>query len=219
MDLHQQAVQDVECVLAQYTSWLSAFRGCLDVAVQEAGGYWEDPQPDFRIMDACTRMGHVRAFAGGLTAKLPQCKPRLDLKVVSFSGLHLYTQDGQRIRTRTHPKNAKTGLPMRVVQRGARLTLFGPEAAPEPYEISVLLSVDLRTKTLACASLAAVDWGEDDKGRAIYHEVEIPPPPVFGVGSSSGDGSPPKPHGPSVLDDDFRDLLGAGEEVVGTDPA
>jgi hypothetical protein len=90
----------------------------------------------------------------------------------------------------------------------------------ESYEISVLLDFDLGTKTLYMASLAAIDWGEDNKGRQIYYEEEIPPPAVTGFDDPDPGVRPGgRPPGESLLLDDFKDLLGNGEGVAGTDPA
>lgn len=219
MNLHKQAEEDVERILARYGTWLSGFRGCLDRGVQEAGGYWEDPNVDFRLMDPCTRSGHVRAYAGGLAVKLPDGEAALRLKIVSFSGLHLFTSDGQRIRTRTRPRNTKTGLPMRVGKSWADSPLWGHDPSAQPYEISVLVDIDMRTKTLAMASLAAIDWGEDDKGREIYYEQEISAPPLAGMGDSGSGGLPVRPNPSGPLDDDFADYLGEGDDSVGSNPA
>lgn len=92
--------------------------------------------------------------------------------------------------------------------------LFGPT-----YEISILMDIDLGTKTLRKASLAAMDWGEDDKGREIYYEEEIPAPPMAGLGGSGPDGTMPGPGSGGSLDDDFGDLLNEDGEDTGTDPA
>lgn len=114
MDLHRQAREHVRRVLGAHGTWLSAYRGCLDLGVQEAGGYWEIPNVDFVSIDACVRTGHVRQFAAGLLGKLTGHESPLRVRVVSFAGLHLYTPDGQRIRTRSRPRSSKTGLPMRA---------------------------------------------------------------------------------------------------------
>jgi hypothetical protein len=97
--------------------------------------------------------------------------------------------------------------------------LWGYDPSAQPYEISVLLDIDLRTKTLAMASLAAMDWGEDDKGREIYFELEIPAPPMTGFGDTGADESPVPPGSGPLPQDDFGDLLNEGEEDVGSDPA
>ncbi len=221
VNLHHPGREDVQRILANHGPWLRRYRGCLDHFVQEVGGYWEEPgHPDFMDVDACVRTGHVRALAGPVVRQWPTDRTSLRLKIVSFSGLHLYTPDGQRIRTRTRPRNIKTGLPMRMTKKTGTYPLWGHDPLAQPYEISVLLDIDLRTKTLFKASLAAMDWGEDDKGREIYYEEEIPPPAVTGFDDSGPDGSPGG-HGSgsgSPLDD-FKDLLGDGEEVAGPDPA
>ncbi len=66
MNLYTQAATHLQSVLAQYLTNLSAVRGYLDSAVQEAGGYWEKPNTDLRLLDPCTRGGHIRALAGAL---------------------------------------------------------------------------------------------------------------------------------------------------------
>lgn len=93
-------------------------------------------------------------------------------------------------------------------------TLFGPA-----YEISVLIDIDPGTKTLRKASLAALDWGEDDKGREIYYEEEIPPAPMASFGGSGLGGMMPGPSSGALADDDFSDFLDEEEEDTGTDPA
>ena len=93
-------------------------------------------------------------------------------------------------------------------------TLFGPA-----YEISVLIDIDLGTKALRKASLAALDWGEDDKGREIYYEEEIPPSPMTSFGGSGLGGIMPGPGSGTPTDDDFSDFLDEGREETGTDPA
>jgi hypothetical protein len=93
--------------------------------------------------------------------------------------------------------------------------LFGP-----PYEISVLLDIDLGTKTLRKASLVAIDWGEDDKGREMYYEEGIPAPPMASSGGSGLGGLTPRPgSGGPPVDDDFSDFLDEEGEDTGTDPA
>jgi hypothetical protein len=75
-----------------------------------------------------------------------------------------------------------------------------------PYEVSVLMDIDLGTKTLQKASVAAIDWGEDDKGREVVDD--------------SGLGGPiPRPDSGGSLVDDFSDLLDEEGEDTGTDPA
>ena len=224
MDLHRQGRNDVQRLLAVHGSWLSRYRGCLDQAVQEAGGYWEAPDhPDFVAVDPCIRTGHIRALAGAVVSRWPARQASLRLKITSFCGLHLYTPAGQRIRTRTRPRNTKTGLPMRAPKEEwvSGPPLWGYDPIAQPYEVSVLLDIALGTKTLYMASLAAIDWGEDDKGREIYYEEEIPPPVAAGFDDSGPDGSQGGPGSGlnSPLDDDFNDLLGDGEEVAGPDPA
>lgn len=220
MNLHDQGRQDVQEILAAYGRWLSRFRGCLDQSVQEVGGYWEAPDhPDFAALDSCVRTGHVRALAAADVTRWSAQKASLRLKITSFCGLHLYTQEGQRIRTRTRPRKLKTGQSMRAAAEQWVCDPLWGDPAVESYEISVLLDIDLGTKTLYKASLAAIDWGEDNKGKQIYYEEEIPPPATTGFDDLDPDARPGGPlRGPSLLDD-FKDLLGSGEGVVGTDPA
>jgi hypothetical protein len=237
MDLREQASRDVKRIMAVYGLELSSHRGYLDVAVQEAGGYWEEPNTDFVSIDPCVRTGHVRQWAAGLAVKRKAGKSALRLRVVSFAGYHLYTPDGQRIRARTRPTVKKTGLPMRAargltealfefdpparpgeVTDGSRTFLFGHEPAAQPYEVSVLMDIDLGTKALKSAWLAAIDWGPDDKGKVIYYEEEIPAPPM--QLSSPGGSAPSVPPGPQGPDGDgFSDFLGDEGETTGTDPA
>ena len=223
MNLHQPGREDVQRILGAHGPWLSRFRGCLDQFVQEVGGYWEAPEhPDFAIIDPCLRTAHVRGLAGAAAIRWPAQKASLRLKITSFCGLHLFTPDGQRIRTRSRPRSLKTGLPIRAPKECVSgPPLWGYDPFAQPYEISVLLDIDLGTKTLYMASLAAIDWGDNDRGREIYYEEEIPPPAVTGIEDSGADEGPdgPGPGFDSPLDDDFTDLLGDGEEVAGTDPA
>jgi hypothetical protein len=223
VNLYLQACEDVQQILAVYGSWLSRFRGCLDRSVQEVGGYWEPPDhPDFAIVDACVRTGHVRALAGADASRWPAVKGSLRLKIVSFCGLHLYTLGGQRIRTRSWPRNIKTDQPMcGPKEEWVSSPLWGHDPTARSYEISVLLDIDLGTRTLRKASLAAIDWGEDDKGREIYYEEEIPPPAMTGYDGSGPSGDPHRPGRGlgSPPDDDFNDLLADGEGVTGSDPA
>lgn len=81
------------------------------------------------------------------------------------------------------------------------------------------MDINLGTKTLQKASVAAIDWGEDDKGREIYYEEEIPAPPMEGFDDSGEGGTLTRPDsgGPPV--DDFSDLLNEEGEETGTDPA
>lgn len=236
MDLHQQAAQDVKRILAAHGSDLSNHRGYLDLAVQEAGGYWEEPNTDFVSIDACVRTGHIRQWAAGQAAKSKARKPTLRLRVGSFASYHLFTADGRRIRTRKRPTSKKTGLPMRAAgdraealfgysppmqpeqAPGGSGALFGHDPAAQPYEVSVLMDIDLGTKTLKSASVAAIDWGPDDKGKMIYYEEEIPAPPMQ-ISGPGGDGTPvpPGPAGPDR--DGFSDFLGDEGEETGTGPA
>jgi hypothetical protein len=110
---------------------------------------------------------------------------------------------------------------MRATDEWVISPLFGHDPTAQPYEISVLLDIDPGTKTLYMASLAAIDWGEDNRGREIYYEEQIPPPAMTGSDDSGSGGSPggAGSDSPSSLDDDFRDFLGDGEGVSETDPA
>jgi hypothetical protein len=224
VNLHHQACADVQRLLTAHGTWLSGFRGVLDLGVQDAGGYWEIPNVDFVAMDACVRSGHVRQFAAGLAGQLAGCQSPLRLRVTSFAGLHLYTPAGERMRTRSWPRSRRTGLLLQPSAYEQPLlleddlyldgSLFGPV-----YEISVLMDIDLGTKTLRKASLAAIDWGEDDKGREIYYEEEIPPPPMASFGGSGPGGMVPGPASGAQVDDGFSDLLDEEGDETGTDPA
>ena len=212
MDLHGKPEEDVRRILAAYGAWLSWFRGRLDRAVQEAGGYWEDPNLDLLSVDPCLRAGHVRQLAATMSGRWPKEGAALRLKVVSFAGIHLYTGEGQRIRTRSRPRNTKTGLPMRPTKSWSETPLFGYDPDAQPYEISVLMDIDLGTKTLAAAWLTAIDWGADDKGREIHYEEEIPAPPLdgYGYGDTNADDAPKEPGSGGL---GFGDLL---DEEEGT---
>ncbi len=223
VNLYVQAARDVQSVLASYRTHLIAIRGHLDVAVQEAGGYWEKPNLEFILLDPCTRNGHVRAVAGAqamidrTSLSIPEDEDYLDLRIVSFSGLHFYNKYGRRIRTRSRPRDARTNRPLRVSKSGYTPPLWD-DGTSESYEISILFDVDLQTKTLRDAYLAAIDWGTDDKGREIYYETEIPPPSTGTGGLGLGGPQPqPRPIGPP--DDDFNDLLGQDEDVDGPNSA
>lgn len=225
MNLHRQARADVQRLLAAHGAWLSGYRGVLDLGVQDAGGYWEIPNVDFVAMDACVRTGHVRQFAAGQVGQLAGCQSPLRIRVTSFAGLHLFPPSGERIRTRSWPRSRRTGLLMQpsayeqapLLEEDPSLddSLFGPL-----YEISVLLDIDLGTKSLRKASLAAIDWGEDDKGREMYYEEEIPAPPMASSGGSGLGGLTPRPgSGGPPVDDDFSDFLDEEGAETGTDPA
>lgn len=224
MNLHQQAREDVRRLLSTHDTWLSGFRGALDLSVQETGGYWEIPNVDFVSMDPSVRTGHVRQFTAGLLGKLNSCESPLRVRVASFAALHLYTPDGQRIRTRSWPRSRKTGL---LIQASTHEQPFLVEDDPSlddalfgsPYEISILMVIDLGTKTLQKASLAAIDWGDDDKGREIYYEAEIPALPMEGFDDSGEDGTIIGPDSGGSPADDFGDFLDEEEEETGTDPA
>jgi hypothetical protein len=242
MDLWQQAEQDVKRILAAHGSDLGSIRAHLDLAVQETGGYWEDPNPDFVSIDPSVRTGHIRQLAAGQvaqrgTGKLALCTLRL--KVASFAALHLFTPEGQRIRTRKRPTIRITGKPMRPTDvssepeplfgddtegRGVlddAETLFGYDPSAQPYEISILMDIDLGTKTLTAASVAAIDWGKDDKGRKIYYEEEIPAIPMEELNGPAGGSNPPSAPGgwDASGGNGFEDLLRDEGEETGSDPA
>jgi hypothetical protein len=240
MDLRQQAEHDVKGMLAAHGSDLAAIRVQLDVAVQEVGGYWEDPNPDFASIDPSVRAGHVRQLAAGQVVRQRLSAPvlhTLRLKIASFAGLHLFTPEGERIRTRKRPVERRTGQPMHVTQAGSEpeplfgeedfegvvpedaKTLFGYDPSARPYEVSILMDIDLGTKTLTAASLAAIDWGNDDKGRKIYYEEEIPALPMQLKGPA-GDSNPAGTPGSwGVPGSGFEDLLNDEGEETGSDPA
>ena len=242
MELRQQAELDVKRILSAHGPDLGNIRAFLDLAVQETGGYWEDPNPDFVGIDANVRAGHVRQFAAGQMSGSANKAPvlrTLKLKVVSFAGLHLYTPEGQRMRTRKRPVNRRTGKPMRAVDANAGLEplfdlgstpqespdavqpLFGHDSSAHPYEISILMDIDLGSKTLRAASVAAIDWGSDDKGRKIYYEEEIPAIAMVGrSGPDDGDSLPTAPDGWNEPDSGgFDEFLGDEGEETGSGPA
>ena len=53
------------------------------------------------------------------------------------------------------------------------------------------MDIDLGSKTLRAASVAAIDWGSDDKGRKIYYEEEIPAIAMVGRSGVGDDGRLP----------------------------
>lgn len=217
MDLHQQAEEDVKRLLAEHGSQLSRIRGQLDLATQEVGAIWEAPNPDFISIDPCVRAGDIRQLAAGREAQRKSNDNKLRLKRVAFAGMHFFTPEGQRIRTRSRP-STKAGAPIRQISYRS-LALWDDDLPERPYELSVLMEIDLGTKTLKGAWLAAVDWGKDDKGRQIYYEEEISAPPMEGLNDGpNGAPTPPTPDG-SPPSDGFSDLLGDGEEETGADPA
>lgn len=235
MNLRQQAQQDVSSILGAYGRDLGQHRAYLDESVQETGGYWEEPNPDFLNIDPSVRAGHVRQFAAGLAARQKVGKPTLRLKIKSLAAYHLYTPDGQRIRTRNRPVDKKTRKPMRAITSDSEPLfgydacmrtngasegsgpLFGYDPSAQPYELSVLLDVDLGTKTLLAASLAAIDWGRDDKGRVIYYEEEIPAVPMALNHPDNGTSPPPGAWGTSGSG--FEDLLRDEGQDTGSAPA
>lgn len=236
MDLRQLAEQDVRRILAAHGTDLGNIRGCLDLSTQETGGYWEDPNPDFVSIDPCVRTGHIRQLAVGQLLRRAAAKAvlcTLRLKVKSFAALHLFTPEGQRIRTRTRPVVRKTGKPMRAADESEPLisdedlqglpgvdeTLFGYDPLARPYEISILMDIDLGAKTLTAASLAAIDWGKDDKGRKIYYEEEIPAMPMQLGGPTSGSNPPSTPDGWNSPGTGFEDFLRDEGEGTGSVPA
>lgn len=237
MNLREQAQRDVQAKLSAHGSDLSTIRAWLDQGVQEAGGYWEHPLPDFLVIDPSVRTGHVRQFAAGLAVR-QRAKGlvlrTLRLKVRSFAGLHLFTPDGWRIRTRQRPQDRKTGKPLHVssepeplfeeeefreVAAAGPSALLGYDPSAQPYELSILMDIDLGTKTLRAASLAAIDWGKDDKGRKIYYEEEIPALPIQLSGPAGGGDAPGEPGSWDGPAGGFDDLLHDEGEETGTDPA
>lgn len=238
MDLLPQAIRDVKEIMAANGEDLRKIRTYLDLSVQESGGYWEEPNVDFVSIDPSVRAGHVRQLTAGQvsrqSAKAPALRT-LRLKVLSFAGLHLYTGQGRKIRVRNRPFDRRTGRPIRaldaeyrpepmfgedLVSIGKNATLFGYDPSALPYEISVLMSVDLATKTLIAAALAAIDWGPDDKGREIYYEEEIPATPMAGFGDGGADDTPTPPGGwGGEPGSGFEDLLRDEEEGTGSGPA
>jgi hypothetical protein len=246
MNLHEQAREDVRDVLAAHGVELGQHVTCFDLSVQEAGGYWEDPNPDLANVDPGIRSGHFRQFAAGLAARAAQVragKPTLRLRLRSMAGYHLLTPDGQKIRVRMRPVSGRSRRPMRATASDSELTfdydltagrqdpgpgergeaaapgvLFGYDPSARPYEISVLLEVDLGTKTLASAWLAAIDWGKDDRGKMIYYEEQIPAVPLDGTGQpGGGTAGTPGPQSPAGLG--FEEFLKDEGEETGSGPA
>jgi hypothetical protein len=237
MNLWQQAQRDVQAKLAAHGPDFSTFRAWLDQGWQEAGGYWEHPLPDFLSIDPGVRGGHVRQVAAGLAVRHRARGlglQTLRLQVKPLAGLHLFTPDGWRIRTRKRPLERKTRKPMRVSSEldplfgeedfqaappAGAVPLLGYDPSAQPYQLSVLMDIDLGTRTLRAASLAAIDWGKDDKGQKIYYEEEIPAQPIQ-LGSpgsgANGPGAPGNWTGPGSGFDDF--LRDEGEET-GSDSA
>jgi hypothetical protein len=77
----------------------------------------------------------------------------------------------------------------------------------------VLVDLDLATKTLRTAVLAAIDWGQDDKGKEIYYEEEIPATPMEGFGGAVGGTPAPSAGGwGGGSGTGFEDLLQDDEE-------
>jgi hypothetical protein len=230
MDLQRRAAQHVKRLMAAHGGDLSTIRGCYDLSTQETGGYWEYPNTDFLIIDPSVRSGHIRQLTAGEVSKRSEAQPALRtlrLKVVSFAGLHLYPPTGERIRVRRRPFD-RTGKPMRAPNPafcteplfgedldspGEDGTLFGYDPDAQPYEISVLVDLDLATKTLRTAVLAAIDWGQDDKGKEIYYEEEIPATPMEGFGGAVGGTPAPSAGGwGGGSGTGFEDLLQDDEE-------
>jgi hypothetical protein len=239
VNLRRQAEQDVNRILTANGSDLATIRSHLDTAVQDADGYWEVPNPDFASIDGGVRAAHIRQLAAGLVD--PRTLLTLRLRIGRFSAFHLLTPDGWTMRTRKRPTGRKTGKPMRPAGPGSQMeplfevggdsaeagetgeTLFGYDPSTRPYEISILMDIDLATGTLKAAYLAAIDWGEDDNGREIYYEAEIPAQPMQGRQSGpDGTGSPSStpsgwkgPQGSSG----FEEFLHDEGEGTGQDPA
>jgi hypothetical protein len=240
MDLQRQrqAMRHVKQLLGVHGRDLGTIRGFYDLSTQEVGGYWEDPNTDFLIIDPSVRSGHIRQMTAGRVAKRGTEDPVLHtllLKVVSFAGLHLHAPTGERIRVRKRPIDQKTGKPMRapsaeftaeplfgddLASLGENGTLFGYDPDAQPYEISMLVDLDLATKTLKGAVLAAIDWGQDDRGREIYYEEEIPATPMEGFDGAVGVAPPPSAGGwGGGSETGFEDLLQDEGEETGPDPA
>jgi len=246
MNLHEQAREDVRDVLAAHSAELGQHVTCFDLSVQETGGYWEDPNPDLAIIDPGVRSAHMRQFAGGLAARAARVhagKPALRLRLRSMAGYHLLTPDGRKIRVRMRPVTGRSRRPMRATTSDSELmfdydltarvqdpdprdreeaevpgVLFGYDPSARPYEISVLLEVDLGTKTLASAWLAAIDWGKDDRGKMIYYEEQIPAVPLDDTGEPGGGiAGTPGPQSPADLG--FEEFLKDEGEETGSDPA
>jgi hypothetical protein len=99
-------------------------------------------------------------------------------------------------------------------------TLFGYDPTAQPYEISILADIDLGSKTLRGMSLAAINWGPDDKGRTIYYEEAIPAIPMGRLGGpDDGKTQPSMPGGWNGPGSGFEDFLRDEGEETGSDPA
>jgi hypothetical protein len=234
MNLHEQARGDVLDVLAAHSAALGQHVTCFDLSVQEAGGYWEDPNPDLANVDPGVRGAHIRQYAAGLAKRVQGGKPTLRLRMRPMAGYHLLAPDSRKIRVRMRPVTGRRRRPMRAAddseltfdydmttrqqdpgplenaEAAASGVLFGYDPSAQPYEISVLLDVDLGTKTLASAWLAAIDWGSDDRGKMIYYEEQIMAMPLDDTGE-------PGPRDPGNLG--FEEFLKDEGEDTGSDPA
>lgn len=237
MDLRSKAERDVKHALATYGPDFIKLRSALELAVQEAGAHWEHPNLELSLIDACVRSGHVRQLAAGHLLRGRMGEVTLGVKLVPFAGIHLYTPGGQRIRTRSRPVTGRDRRPMRPDvfhadplfdleigdQTGEETeqseVLFGHAPSAEPYELDVLLDLDVITKTLTMASLAAIDWGPDDKGKMIYYEEEIPASTIALPSGPNGDGTPVPPGAEGPADDGFGDFLADEGDETGIDPA
>jgi hypothetical protein len=246
MNLRERAREDVRGILAAHGTELGQHVTCFDMSVQETGGYWEDPNPDLASIDPGVRSAHMRQFAAGLArraASVQAGKPALRLRIRPMAGYHLLAPDGRTIRVRMRPVTGRNRRPMRAATSDSELlfeydlavgaqdpdarereetanpgVLFGYDPSARPYEISVLLDVDLGTKTLSSAWLAAINWGQDDRGEMIYYEEQIPAMPLGDVGEpggrSAGPSGPPDP-----ADLGFEEFLKDEGEETGSDPA
>lgn len=219
MDLHDRPRQVVQQILDSYGSWLSSYRGYLDVAVQEVGAIWEPRFPELGDVDACVTAGDVRQRAyASLLEEWKESNAPFRVKLVAFAGLHLYTPEGRRITTRKYPQDARTNAKIPVTE--PPLVLFGEDPRADPFDISVLWDLDFNAKTLRSAHLAAIDWKdlEGDKGPPILYHAELISPLAIGEVHKPRR----EEHKPSMveLQDDFEDWLDDGMEEAGPpDPA
>ncbi|NEA22188.1 hypothetical protein [Actinomadura bangladeshensis] len=219
MNLHDRPQYVVRQLLDRYGLWFARYRGCLDLAIQEVGASWEPTIPDFDEVDGCVRAGDVRQrTATFIEKRWKAAGSPLKLRTVGFVGLHLYTPEGRRIRTRKFPRSARTGLKLPITPWPD--VLFGEDPSADPFEVSILWEIDFKTKSLKDAHLAAIDWKENSSGTEIlYYAEEIPPAASGGLGgpATTPSNGPTTPFRPSA--DDFDDFLNEADEEAGPDPA
>ncbi|MFF4198249.1 hypothetical protein [Nonomuraea sp. NPDC001831] len=218
MDLHpREAVQQyLQC----YGDHLSIVRDLLDASIQDAAAYWEEEIPNFRDMDPCSRASHIRQYFSANWRSPNDLKHVLKLEVRFNNGLHLFAPNDVRMRIKTRPKNPKNGLPLDVTEWVVQEDLFGNEVGSGPYEFAVLWTIDFNASALGTATLAAVDFGQDDNGPAIiYHEEEIPQLSTARGSRDNDDARDIHSESAGPGTDDFNEFLEDDGEGYGQDPA